>query len=47
LLVEYLPALTASDAWHAGKGFIGSIKGASGFEYHKDQGLISRFYQNV
>jgi len=47
LLVEHLPALCVSDAWHAEKGFIGSIKGASGFEYHKQKGLITRFYQHV
>ena len=47
LLVEYLPALCASDAWHAGAGFVGSMKGASGFEYHKSCGLITRFYQHV
>ena len=47
LLVEYLPALCSTDAWHAEKGFIGSMKGASGFEYHKEHGLITRFYQHV
>jgi len=47
LLVEYLPALCASDAWHANAGFIGSMKGASGYEYHKTAGLMTRFYQHV
>lgn len=47
LLVEYLPALCSTDAWHAEKGFIGNIKGASGFEYHKNAGLITRFYQHI
>jgi hypothetical protein len=47
LLVEYLPALCASDAWHVGAGFIGSMKGASGFEYHIKHGLMTRFYQHV
>ena len=47
LLVEYLPALTATDAWHSQKGFIGSQQAMSGFEYHKDYGMLTRFYQPV
>jgi hypothetical protein len=47
LLVEHLPALCSSDAWHAEKGFLGSIRAASGFEYHQSLGLISRFYQHA
>jgi len=45
LLVEYLPALSATDAWHASKGFIGSQQAMTGFEYHKKQGLITRLYE--
>jgi hypothetical protein len=45
LLVEYLPALSATDAWHASKGFIGSQQAMAGFEYHKEQGLITRLYE--
>jgi hypothetical protein len=45
LLVEYLPALSATDAWHAAKGFIGSQQAMTGFEYHKKQGLITRLYE--
>lgn len=44
VLVEYLEALCATDAWHAGSGFVGSQKGASAFEYHRNKGLLSRFY---
>lgn len=47
LLVEYLPALCSTDAWHSGAGFIGSMKGASGFEYDKKAGLITRYYQHI
>lgn len=47
LLVEYLPALCATDAWHSGAGFIGSQKGAVGFEYHKKLGCMTRFFQPV
>lgn len=45
LLVEYLPALTATDAWHSMKGFIGSQQAMTGFEYHKAHGLITRLYE--
>ena len=47
LVVEYLEALCATDAWHTGAGFVGSQKGASAFEYHKTKGLLTRYYQPV
>lgn len=47
LLVEYLPALCATDAWHSGAGFIGSQKGATGFEYHRTKGCCTRFFHPV
>lgn len=47
IVVEYLPALCASDAWHSGAGFIGSQKGAVGFDYHKKLGCITRYFQPV
>ncbi len=46
LVVEYLSALCPSDAWHAEAGFVGTQRGASGFEYHKKAGRISRLYYN-
>lgn len=46
LVVEYLSALCPSDAWHSEAGFVGTQRGASGFEYHKKAGRISRFYYN-
>tara|TARA_R110000796_G_scaffold22916_3_gene65947 strand:+ start:6867 stop:7988 length:1122 start_codon:yes stop_codon:yes gene_type:complete len=47
LVVEYLEALCATDAWHAGAGFVGSQKGASAFEYHKTEGLQTRHFKTV
>lgn len=47
LLVEYLSALCATDAWHTGAGFIGSQKGATGFEYHRKNGCATRFFHPV
>jgi len=47
LLVEYLPALCSTDAWHAEKGYLGSIRAATGYEYHATKGLVSRFYEHA
>ena len=47
LLVEYLPALCSTDAWHAEKGYLGSIRAATGYEYHSEKGLVSRFYEHA
>ena len=45
LKVEYLPGITATDAWHSGAGFVGAQKGATAFEYDKNRGCITRFCQ--
>ena len=47
VIAEILPAACPPDAWHAFKGFRGSMQGLSGFEYHKKYGLYSRFYQPI
>lgn len=47
LIVEYLEALCPSDAWHSGAGYIGTQKGASAFEYHKTEGLLTRHYKTL
>jgi len=47
LVVEYLEALCATDAWHSGAGFVGSQKGASAFEYHKTEGLTTRYFKSI
>lgn len=47
LHIEYLEALTSMDSWTAGSGFVGSIKGASAFEYDKEKGMTARFYYNA
>lgn len=47
LVVEYLEALCASDAWHSRSGYVGSQKGAGAFEYHKTEGLLTRHYKTI
>jgi hypothetical protein len=44
--VQYLAALCPSDAWHVENGYVGTQRGASGFEYHKKAGRISQFFYN-
>lgn len=47
VLAESLPSSCFRDSWHASKGFFGQMVGVAGFEYHKEHGLWSRFYQPV
>jgi len=47
LHVEFVEALTSMDSWTAESGFVGSVKGASAFEYHKEKGLMGRYYYNI
>lgn len=44
--VEYLAALCPTDSWHAEAGYVGTQRGANGFEYHKKGGRITRFDYN-
>jgi len=47
LMVEYVPALCPSDAWHTDSGFVGTQKGAVAVEYDKAHGQVSRYYQPI
>lgn len=47
LVVEYVPALCASDAWHAESGYIGQQKGAVAFEYLREKGMVTRYFESV
>jgi hypothetical protein len=37
--VRLLSSLCREDAWHANSGYIGNIKQAEAFMWHKDEGL--------
>ena len=39
VLVRVLPSVTATDDWHFGKGFVGSVKAAEGYIYSQQEGL--------
>ena len=45
--VTYITSPSAADAWHSEKGFVGAIKGAEGFIYNKEEGLIGTVIHNI
>lgn len=47
LVVEYLKALCPPDQWHVDSGYVGTIRGADGFLYHKELGLDTRWSFNT
>jgi len=47
LVVEFVPALCATDGWHSDSGYVGQQKGAVAFEYMKDRGMTARYFEPV
>ena len=45
--IRLLRSLSATDAWHFDKGFIGAPRGAEAFLWHKEDGLIAQFHTTV
>lgn len=45
--VTYLTSPSASDAWHFERNFVGAIKGAEGYIYNKDEGLVGVVVHNI
>ena len=45
--VRISPALCSADAWHAEHGFVGNIRGAEGFVWHKTDGLVCVTHFNL
>ena len=42
--VRVIPSLCSTDAWHYRKGYIGKVRAAQSFLWHKDNGLLGTFY---
>ena len=40
VLVRYLPSLSRPDDWHHSKGYVGNLRGSSGFVYSRTDGPI-------
>lgn len=47
VIVTYLTSPSAADAWHSLKNYTGSIKGAEGFIYGKNEGKIGTVIHNI
>ncbi len=45
--VRTLSSLSGSDFWHNNKGYVGNVKGAEAFLFHKEDGLVAQFYHNA
>jgi len=45
--VTYITSPSAPDAWHFERAFIGSIKGAEGFLYNKEDGKVGIVVSNL
>lgn len=43
VVVRYLRSLSATDTWHFDKGFVGNLRAAEGYLWHKDHGLVAQF----
>jgi hypothetical protein len=47
VIVRCMSSLTATDAWHNKKGFVGSIKAADAFIFNKYDGLLAHLNANL
>jgi hypothetical protein len=45
--VEFLNALTATDAWHTEQGYVNPIRRAEAFVWDKEEGLVQRLYKDI
>lgn len=45
--IRILPSLSASDSWHAGKGYVGNVRSAESYLWDKDGGMIQMSQWNV
>lgn len=45
--VRVLPSLTATDAWHAGEGFVGNLRSAEAYHWSATDGLIGKAVYSV
>ena len=45
--VEWLPSLSASDAWHKKRGYVNNTRGVVSSLFDKEMGLVNRIYFNL
>jgi hypothetical protein len=42
--IRTIASLSGNDYWHFGQGYVGNIKAAEGFLFHKEDGLLAHLY---
>lgn len=47
VVVRILPSLCAPEDWHVSKGYVGNIRSAEAYIWHKDTGLVGTAVYNV
>jgi hypothetical protein len=45
--IEWLPSLSASDAWHSKKGYVNNTRGVVSSIFDKEMGLVNKIYFNL
>lgn len=45
--VRIIPALTAADAWHVSKGYVGGVRSAEAYLWNRETGYAGHFSANV
>lgn len=45
--IRLLRSLSATDAWHFDKGFVGTPRGAEAFLWHPEDGLVAQYHTTV
>jgi hypothetical protein len=45
--IEWLPSLSATDAWHKKRGYVSNTRGVVSSIFDKDMGLVNRIYFNL
>lgn len=47
LMLRRIPTVTGTDAWHYESGYIGNVKKAQAFVWHKEYGLVDNMYSVI
>jgi len=47
IVIQRFKSMTGTDYWHFSNGFVGSMKGADGLLFHKDEGRILSFQKLI
>jgi len=44
--IRWMRSISGTDVWHSDAGYVGSVKSAECFIWHREDGLIGNFYKN-